>query len=268
MTDLLREAAERAATYLSNLGTRPVFPSSAALSRLTELGGKLPDAPSDPEKVLELLDEIGSPATVASAGGRYFGFVVGGTLPVALAANWLAAAWDQNAMSQRQFSGRCQGRGDRHPLASGVAAPAWRLCRGLGDRGHDGELHRLGCGPPLRSAETRMGCRGRWSVRFATRDRDRQRASPPHVIEGSQPVGIWSQTPCASSGGRAGTNAGRRSADHLGANHHLYPGGEREHGSLRSGRERYAKGRRRPGLGSTSMVPSGCGLLPHPIAAT
>ena len=99
MTDLLREAADRAATYLNDLGTRPVFPSSAALSRLTELGGTLPDSPADPEKVLELLDEIGSPATVASAGGRYFGFVVGGTLPVVLAANWLAAAWDQNAMS-------------------------------------------------------------------------------------------------------------------------------------------------------------------------
>ena len=98
MTDLLREAAKRAADYLSTIASRPVFPSSAAVSRLTELGGKLPDAPTAPEKVLELLDLFGSPATVASAGGRYFGFVVGSTLPVALAANWLAAAWDQNAM--------------------------------------------------------------------------------------------------------------------------------------------------------------------------
>jgi glutamate/tyrosine decarboxylase-like PLP-dependent enzyme len=99
MDDLLHEAAERAKEYLKTLRSRPVFPSSAAVSRLTELGGNLPDGPADPEKVLKVLDEIGSPATVASAGGRYFGFVVGGSLPVALAANWLAAAWDQNAMS-------------------------------------------------------------------------------------------------------------------------------------------------------------------------
>ena len=99
VNDLLRDAANRAISYLSNLGTRPVFPVPAVLGRLTELGSTLSDDPTDPEKVLALLDEIGSPATVASVGGRYFGFVVGGTLPVALAANWLAAAWDQNAMS-------------------------------------------------------------------------------------------------------------------------------------------------------------------------
>jgi len=99
MDDILREAADRATAYLDGIETRHVFPSGTAIGRLTELGGKLPDAPMSAEKVLELLDEIGSPATVTSAGGRYFGFVVGGTFPVALAANWLAAAWDQNAMS-------------------------------------------------------------------------------------------------------------------------------------------------------------------------
>ena len=99
MDRLLHEAATRAADYLSHLGTRPVFPSPKALRRLTELGGSLPEAPTYPELVLDILDQVGSPATVASAGGRYFGFVVGGTFPVALAANWLAGAWDQNAMS-------------------------------------------------------------------------------------------------------------------------------------------------------------------------
>lgn len=95
--DLFELACERAIRYLEKIGDRRVSPSQEAVVRLSELGGPLPEGPTSPEEVFEMLDEIGSPATVASAGPRYFGFVVGGALPVTVAANWLAGAWDQNA---------------------------------------------------------------------------------------------------------------------------------------------------------------------------
>ena len=97
MRDLLNATAERAARYLESLSERTVAPAPEALDRLKELDHPLPVEPTDPERVLALLDDVGSPATVASAGGRFFGFVVGGTVPAALAANWLAGAWDQCA---------------------------------------------------------------------------------------------------------------------------------------------------------------------------
>ena len=100
MEKLLSETADRAARYLAGLPDRKVAPLPQHVAGLTALGGPLPEAPADPAEVLALLDDIGSPATVASAGGRYFGFVIGGTLPAALAANWLAGAWDQNAYLQ------------------------------------------------------------------------------------------------------------------------------------------------------------------------
>lgn len=95
--ELLLDAAARAASYLENLDSRAVFPGEAALAGLDTLEAKLPEAGSSPENVLAELDEKCSPATVASAGQRYFGFVTGGSLPASLAGNVLAAAWDQNA---------------------------------------------------------------------------------------------------------------------------------------------------------------------------
>ena len=93
---LLHDAAQRAASYLESIGQRPVVPSAAAVAALLRLDGPLPAQGMDAQQTLAMLDELVSPATMAMAGPRFFGFVIGGSLPAALAANWLAAAWDQN----------------------------------------------------------------------------------------------------------------------------------------------------------------------------
>src|SRR6202050_1595007 len=94
---ILDNAARRAHIYLQGLGARSVAPDAAAVSALRELDEPLPAARSDGADTLALLDRLVSPATLATAGPRFFGFVIGGALPEALAANWLAGAWDQNA---------------------------------------------------------------------------------------------------------------------------------------------------------------------------
>ncbi|MBC7991110.1 MAG: aspartate aminotransferase family protein, partial [Luteimonas sp.] len=96
MRDLLTDAAERAIGYLQGLDARAVAPAPAAVAALDGFDTPLPDAGSDAGEVIALLDRLGSPATMAMAGSRFFGFVIGGALPVTVAASWLATAWDQN----------------------------------------------------------------------------------------------------------------------------------------------------------------------------
>ena len=93
---LLREASPRALASLDGLAERPVAPVPEAVAALSRLDFALPGPGLGAGRVLSMLDEAGSPGTVASAGPRYFGFVTGGTLPIAQAAAWLLAAWDQN----------------------------------------------------------------------------------------------------------------------------------------------------------------------------
>lgn len=93
----LGEAFSHAVAYLDGLPDRPVSARASVADLRTALGGPLPTDPLPPEQVVAALAAAAEPGVVASSSGRYFGFVVGGAIPAALAADWLTSVWDQNA---------------------------------------------------------------------------------------------------------------------------------------------------------------------------
>jgi glutamate/tyrosine decarboxylase-like PLP-dependent enzyme len=96
MRKILNDSAQRALAYLESINERKVAPDPQAVAALRELDQPLGDQPTDPHEVLAMLDQYISPATIASTGGRFFGYVIGGAYPVSVGASWMAAAWDQN----------------------------------------------------------------------------------------------------------------------------------------------------------------------------
>lgn len=111
----VRSAADRALEYVAAIDDREAAPTAAAVVALGRLGGDLPAGPSDVGATLDLLAEVGGPATMATTGAHYFGFVNGATLPAALGASFLTNAWDQNAAL---------------PVMSPVAAAVHEITRG------------------------------------------------------------------------------------------------------------------------------------------
>ena len=95
--ELFEQAKNFASDYMDHLQEMAVSPSATSLAQLETLDEPMPEDPATPGDVLTLLDTCGSKNTVAQTGGRYFGFVCGGSLPVALAAKWLSDVWDQNS---------------------------------------------------------------------------------------------------------------------------------------------------------------------------
>jgi glutamate/tyrosine decarboxylase-like PLP-dependent enzyme len=94
---LLEETAGLAADYLERIGERPVGWSASVDELRSSLGGPLPQSSADPREVITRLAAAADPGLVASPSGRYFGFVIGGGVPAAIAADWLTSVWDQNA---------------------------------------------------------------------------------------------------------------------------------------------------------------------------
>ena len=95
--ELLNDASRRALAYAATIDQRRVMPDAAALAALAGFDEQLPQHGLGAVSTLALLDDVGGPATMATTGPLYFGFVNGATLPIALSAAWLADAWDQNA---------------------------------------------------------------------------------------------------------------------------------------------------------------------------
>ena len=98
--NVLEVAAKYSQKWLDSIPTRDVNPEKNADEIKADLGSVLPDGATDPSLVIKKLAEAGEAGLMSMGSGRFFGWVIGGTLPAALGADWLVSAWDQNSPSR------------------------------------------------------------------------------------------------------------------------------------------------------------------------
>jgi hypothetical protein len=152
LRELLHRTADIAADFLGSLDRRAVFPHVTPNEVRARLGSPLPAQPAPATSVLEELAAAADQGLVSIPSGRYFGFVIGGGLPAAVAADWLTSAWDQNA-----------GLDARHVTV-------------------DGALRLLGLGAPIEVAADDQGRSGDANARAGAVDLALQRAAQ-HRLE-------------------------------------------------------------------------------------
>ncbi len=175
---LLHQTADLAADYLDSLATRPVGATATRDELLEAFGGPMPARGEAPGEIVDHLGRAADPGIVASAGPRYFGFVIGGSLPSAVAADWLTTAWDQNGFAYVMSpAGSVIEEVTAGWLLDAFGLPARRLGR-VRERGDDGDVHGARGGASPGAAAGGLGRRGRRPDRRA-RDRGRARRRGP-----------------------------------------------------------------------------------------
>ena len=160
-TAVLRIAADYATGYLEEVNRRSVSPAPKAVAELDALTLALPEESTAPQDVVRLLGDVAGPATVASNGGRYFGFVTGGCLPAAMGAAWLVSAWDQNTAFRVQSPAGVALEATALDWVRDLLGLACGLWRSRGDGGDHGQLHCPGGGAACPAGARWMGCGAR-----------------------------------------------------------------------------------------------------------
>ena len=238
---LLDEAVRSAIAYIDSLPDRPVGRPADVDALRTALGAPLTDEGDGNHAALQALVAGTEDGIVATAGPRYFGFVIGGSLPVGLAAEWLVSAWDQNAGMHVCRTGGRRHRGGGPGLVAGPPGTAGERVRGLRHRRADGQCHGPHGRPSPGARAGGLGRGGRRPVRGTARHRRGGRRAPRGRRPGAALPRVrdrWRRRvgrrrPRRPRPLRPGPRP-RRGRGRAG--HRVHAGREREHGSLRSDR--------------------------------
>jgi len=235
MEQALDVAEERSRRYIRDLAQRSVYPSESALAALAQFHELFPESASDPSEVVRVLDDLGSPATVATTGGRYFGFVIGGVVPAALAASRLVNTWDQNAV----FRVMAPVVAELEEVVLGWICEIFGLpasCRWLRYLRDSRQFHCALRRQARAAGQNGMECRRGWDVWSATHRRHCWRRGSRLCAESPKPCGFRTEQSHPGPGGQSGTHERGKAPKAQTQFAGLYSGGQCQHRLVRSGK--------------------------------